>query len=158
MNPHLESQLTTRRHGSFNFTFPILPALTLPIQIETWNTFNAAGQITQYDATFKWWQWTVDYLLQTAASANNMTLPQITAYATQKLAGSICATAMTYCNTTAGVPAEDLYTSEGECETFLTTEVRFGEAYELGMSALSLFSPKTFFLCLLTGRCWLGVE
>lgn len=133
--------------NSFNFTFPILPTLTLPIQIDTWNAFTPTGQISQYDATFKWWQWTVDYLLSTAASASNMTLPQITAYATQKLAASICETAMTYCNSSVVPDRGELYASKAECETFLTTEVRFGEAYELGGFAHPSPSPPNDALC-----------
>ena len=80
-----------------------------------------------YDATFKWWQWTFDYLIQTAATGNNMTLPQIQAFATQKLATSICGVAQTYCNGT-----NVQYNSTSQCYDFLTKQVRFGEAYELG--------------------------
>ncbi|MCJ1458580.1 hypothetical protein MMC28_008953 [Mycoblastus sanguinarius] len=115
----------------FNFSFSILGGLTVPVQIETWNSFNAQGQISQYDATFKWWQWTVDYLLQTAASASNMSLTQMEVYATQKLAESICTTAQTYCNGT-----NVQYNSTADCMTFLTSEIRFGEAYELGRNTL----------------------
>ena len=48
-------------------------------------------------------------------------------YATQKLAESICTTAQTYCNGT-----NVQYNSTADCMTFLTSEIRFGEAYELG--------------------------
>ena len=61
-----------------------------------------------------------------------MTLPQITTYATQKLAASVCNTAVTYCNDTVVSQPKDLYSSREECMDFLTGEVRFGEAYELG--------------------------
>lgn len=131
----------------FNFTFPILHDLTLPIEIETWNAFNSRGQISQYDATFKWWQWTVDYLLSTAAAANHMTLPQITSFATQKIASSVCETAMTYCNDSVVSDTANLYSSQKECEGFLTAKVRFGEAYELGMF------PQSRHLSLYT---WIG--
>ena len=56
-----------------------------------------------------------------------MTLPQIQAYATQKLATSICGVAQTYCNGT-----NVQYNSTSQCYDFLTKQVRFGEAYELG--------------------------
>lgn len=61
-----------------------------------------------------------------------MTLPQVVQYATQKLAGSICDTAITHCNASIGVDAKDLYASKEECMAFLGKEIRFGEAYELG--------------------------
>ena len=115
------------RSSSFNFSFPVLKGLSVPIQIDTWNVFNAQGQISEYDATFKWWQWTVDYLLQTAAAASNQTLPAIEKYVTQQLANSICTTAQTYCNGT-----NVQYKSQNDCLNFLTNEVRLGEAYELG--------------------------
>lgn len=128
----------------FNFTFPILPNLVIPLQVDTWSAFNAAGQLSQYDVTFKWWQWTVDYLLGTAAAAHSMTIPQVTAYATQKLAASICDTAMRNCNSKiVGLEKKDLYSSRDECIGFLTKEVRFGEAYELG---------ELFSFCLLQER------
>lgn len=108
----------------------------MPVEIETWNIFNEHGQISQYDATFKWWQWTVDYVLQTAAAAQKMTLAQITVLAQQKLAASICSTSTTYCNATV-TDARNLYKSTEECETYLTEDVRLGEAYELGMPLIS---------------------
>ena len=112
---------------SFEFVFPALKNLAVPIEIQTWNTFNKYGQITQYDATFKWWEWAVDFLLETFAQANNYTLPQTVQVATQALAGSICGTAQTYCNGT-----NVQYSSSQECLNFLTKEVRFGKSYELG--------------------------
>ena len=109
------------------FNFPVLKGLGVPIQIDTWNVINEKGEVSQYDATFKWWQWTVDYLLQTAAAASNQTLPAIEKYVTQQLANSICNTAQTYCN---GTNAQ--YTSQNDCMNFLGKETRLGEAYELG--------------------------
>lgn len=111
----------------FNFSFPILNNLIVPIEIETWNVFDSNHQISQYDATFKWWQWTFNYLIQTAAAAQNMNLTQIEAYATDKLATSICSTAQTFCNGT-----NTQYNSTASCYNYLTTQIRFGEAYELG--------------------------
>ena len=114
------------RHCSFNFSFPLLKGLEVPIQIDTWNAFNDQGEISQYDATFKWWQWTVDYLLQTAAKASNQTLPEIEALVTKELTSSICNTAQIYCK-----GSNVQYKSENDCTQFLG-KVRLGEAYELG--------------------------
>lgn len=115
----------------FNFSFPSLNGLIVPIEIETWNVFNAQGEISMYDATFKWWQWTVDYLFNTTATALNKSLAQTTVIAQEKLAVSICSVAATYCNTSV-TDKENLYTSTDECVAYLTKDVRLGEAYELG--------------------------
>ena len=114
----------------FNFSFPILRGKPVPIVIDTWNVFNSAGEISMYDATFKWWQWTVDYLLTEAGKTLNATKEQAVAYVQNSLADSICGTAMKYCNGT-----NVQYNSTENCLNFLTKEIRFGEAYELGALA-----------------------
>ncbi|KAL9128137.1 MAG: hypothetical protein Q9217_003111 [Psora testacea] len=103
----------------------------VPIVIDTWNVFNAAGEISMYDATFKWWQWTVDYLIGAAGKALNKTTEQTAAFAQKALAESICGTAIKYCNGT-----NVQYNSTQTCLQFLTKEVRLGEAYELGRNTL----------------------
>ncbi|KAL8635824.1 MAG: hypothetical protein Q9228_006722 [Teloschistes exilis] len=115
----------------FQFNFTALN-LVIPVEIGTWNTYNAQGQITQYDASFKYWQWAFDYLLQAAAKkfATNSTQATV-GLLTQALGNSICGTAQTYCNGT-----NVQYQSKEECMGFLTKQVRFGEAYELGRNTL----------------------
>jgi len=44
----------------FNFTSL---NLMVPVEIDSWNTYNAAGEITQFDVTFRYWQWLVDYVV-----------------------------------------------------------------------------------------------
>ena len=111
------------------FNFPAINK-TIPIDIDSWNTYNAQGQISQYDATFKWWQWAVDYIIQQAMPALNATTPTATVEKlTVGLADSICTTAQTYCT-----GANQQYANKGECLGYLTQKVRFGQAYELGMS------------------------
>jgi hypothetical protein len=46
----------------FMFNFTSL-GLIIPIEIDSWNTWNEAGQVTQYDGSFKYWQWAVDYII-----------------------------------------------------------------------------------------------
>ena len=46
----------------FMFNFTSL-SLIVPIEIDSWHTWNEAGQVTQYDGSFKYWQWTVDYII-----------------------------------------------------------------------------------------------
>ena len=50
---------------------------------------------------------------------------------TSVLASEICGTAQTYCNET-----NTQYTDMASCYAYLTQEVRFGEAYELGRNTL----------------------
>lgn len=120
-------------HASrFQFNFTAVN-LVIPVEIDAWNTYNDKGQISQYDATFKWWQWTVDYLLQAAGKKFGTNSTQATVdILTQALAKSICGTSQTYCNGT-----NVQYQSADECFAFLTKEVRFGAAYELGTLSLS---------------------
>jgi hypothetical protein len=46
----------------FMFNFTSL-GLVVPIEIDSWNTWNEVGQITQYEVSFKYWQWTVAYII-----------------------------------------------------------------------------------------------
>lgn len=105
----------------------------VPVDIDSWNTYNAQGQISQYDATFKWWQWTVDYIIGEAMPQLNASTPAAAVdKLTAGLAKSICTTAQTYCKGT-----NQQYQSAGECYDHLTKKVRFGESYELGTSPLT---------------------
>ena len=109
----------------FNFT---ALNLILPLRIDSWNTYNSHGQITQYDASFIWWDWAVATLLEAAAAAfgaNSTAAAE--ARLTQLLAQSICQTSTQYCNGT-----NIQYANDGACLEYLTKEVRFGQPYELG--------------------------
>ncbi|KAL8994975.1 MAG: hypothetical protein Q9188_006919 [Gyalolechia gomerana] len=117
--------VTTLTRFQFNFT---ALNLVVPVEIDAWNTFNQLGQISQYDATFKHWQWTVDYLLQAAGKKFGTNTKQATVGVLQEaIAKSICQTSMTNCK---GTSAQ--YQTNEACFAYLTKEVRFGEAYELG--------------------------
>ncbi|MCJ1260720.1 hypothetical protein MMC22_000582 [Lobaria immixta] len=120
----------------FNTTGFFLP---VPITIDTWITFNSAKEISQYDAVFKWWPWAIEYILGNAAtklgtkSLNatveiNATVEKLS----EALAKSICSTAQDFCT---GLNVQ--YSSERECQEFLTRKVRFGQAHEAGMSIIS---------------------
>jgi len=50
----------------FNFTSL---GLMVPVEIDSWNTYNDKGEITQFDVTFRYWQWLVDYIV-TARQVN----------------------------------------------------------------------------------------
>ncbi|KAL8835229.1 MAG: hypothetical protein Q9170_003391 [Blastenia crenularia] len=122
-NQNVASTLTR-----FQFNFTALN-LVVPVEIDAWNTYNSLGQIAQYDATFKYWQWTVDYLLQAAGKKfGTNTLQATVGVLTQAIAKSICQTSQTYC-----VGGNAQYQNAQECFAYLTGKIRFGEAYELGM-------------------------
>ncbi|RAL17676.1 uncharacterized protein BO97DRAFT_430641 [Aspergillus homomorphus CBS 101889] len=105
--------------------------LLLPVTIDTWIMWNAAGQISQYDATFRWFGFLVDTLIGALASQINGTTAEATAYLTQLLATQICATHDAYC--TGG---NKQYESADACYAFLTTGIRLGKDYELGRNTL----------------------
>lgn len=114
----------------FNFTGL---NLLLPIRIDTWNTFNAQKEISQYDATFVWWDWAFDTLLEAAAPAlGAKSKTQALQVLKGVLAKSICSTAMENCK---GDDAQ--YDSLQECREYLTKTVRFGAPYELGRNTLA---------------------
>lgn len=115
--------------GRFMFNFTAVN-LVLPLRIDSWNTYNAAGEISQYDATFVWWDWAVTTLLQAAAPLLGVnTTAAVQPKLQQALAKSICDTATQYCNGT-----NVQYLRASQCFDYLTTKVRFGQSWELGTS------------------------
>ena len=115
----------------FTFQFPALD-LSLPVVVFIWSAFNAAGEVAQYDATFRRFEWQIDTITAVAATKQGASSP---AEAQQRLTGSlaesICATAARYCNGT-----NVQYNSTATCTDFLTNQIRFGKPYELGRNTL----------------------
>jgi hypothetical protein len=70
-NEHITSAATR-----FMFNFTSL-GLIIPIEIDSWNTWNQAGQVTQYDGSFKYWQWTVGYIIASRYSLNFISMFRI---------------------------------------------------------------------------------
>lgn len=106
--------------------------LVVPIEIDTWIGWNSLGQMTQYDGTFKYWQWLQDYVVQTAMPLiGASTATQAVSTLTTVLASQICTTAQTYCNGT-----NTQYADFPTCYGYLTTQVRWGAAYEFGRNTL----------------------
>ena len=129
----------TEGEASFQFNFTAINKL-VPVEIDSWHTYNVQGQISQYDATFKWWQWTVDYVIGEAMPILNASTPTAAVEKlTAGLAQSICTTSQTYCT-----GSNQQYSSAGECFDYLTKTVRFGQAYELGMSPKNRHSGIDF--------------
>ncbi|KAF2679928.1 hypothetical protein K458DRAFT_393491 [Lentithecium fluviatile CBS 122367] len=110
-----------------NFIFPSFGNISLPITVDTWMTWNAARQVTQYDVTFRWF----GYLLKTLLLSVDKDPVKAQAIATTSIAKSICSTHTKYCNGT-----NTQYESPEECYGFLTKEIRVGESFELGMDTL----------------------
>lgn len=105
----------------------------IPSEVDTWFVFNADGEISEYDASFRWLAWAIDDLLEifTQSLGNGSTATGAIDKLAAALATQICQTASTYC-------IGDLiqYESVAECQSFLTTKIRFGKAYEFGMNTL----------------------
>ncbi|KAH7058966.1 hypothetical protein B0J12DRAFT_379230 [Macrophomina phaseolina] len=114
-----------------------------PVEIDSWILWNQAGQIRQYDATYRWFGNLLDATLALAANSsatqdaeenkrnnNDDDTDHVTSI-TESLATSICTTTQTYCN---GTNAQ--YASFNACYTTLTQQKRFGKAYELGADTL----------------------
>lgn len=115
----------------FMFNFTALNVV-LPIRIDSWNTYNSRGEITQYDASFIWWDWAVATLIEAAAPVLGAKTPEAAeATLTELLAKSICQTSTRYCNGT-----NTQYASDSACLEYLTKKVRFGQPYELGRNTL----------------------
>lgn len=105
---------------------------TSPVELDVWLTYNADGQISQYDATFRRLDWQFAWALkkvETLLGLKNATATE--ARVAGLIAQSVCETASLYCNGT-----NTQYSSMTECETHLTEDVRFGSSYELGMDTL----------------------
>ncbi|KAF2465320.1 uncharacterized protein BDR25DRAFT_337065 [Lindgomyces ingoldianus] len=111
-----------------NFTFPSFGNISLPVTIDTWITWNEAEEITQYDVTFRWFAYLLQTLLLGLAPGNSTLAME---RATMALASSVCNAHTSYCN---GTNAQ--YESRDDCMQFLTQEIRFGQAFELGMNTL----------------------
>ena len=106
--------------------------IVLPVEIDTWNVFNAQGQILEYDATFRWFEYLLDTIIATVGAEIGATsTEEIIQFFTVALVTNICETHQAYCNGT-----NQQYANYSACYDFLTTQVRFGEAYELGMNTI----------------------
>ncbi|ORY06390.1 hypothetical protein BCR34DRAFT_666629 [Clohesyomyces aquaticus] len=110
------------------FSFPSFNNVTLPVTINTWLTWNTAGEITQYDVDFRWFAYLLNTLLSGLAPGNPTLAIQ---RAQSALANSVCDAHTQYCT-----GDNTQYESRDECMEFLTKETRFGNSWELGMNTL----------------------
>ncbi|KAH8879169.1 hypothetical protein GQ53DRAFT_789476 [Thozetella sp. PMI_491] len=106
--------------------------LISPVSIQSYINFDSCGRISQYDAVFKWMDWQFQTVFAAAAAllgTTNLTLVQ--EEVAGLLATNICGVADSYCT-----GSLQQYNSTEECMGFLTQQVPFGEAWQLGMNTL----------------------
>ncbi|KAH9842133.1 hypothetical protein Tdes44962_MAKER07685 [Teratosphaeria destructans] len=103
-----------------------------PTEIDSFITWNSKKQISQYDVTFRRLDHFLDLTIANLGrKINASSLAQTMSITTQALANSVCTTHDKYCNGT-----NLQYESKDACMKFLTQEIRFGKAYELGRNTL----------------------
>ncbi|GAB1216534.1 hypothetical protein ATERTT37_005750 [Aspergillus terreus] len=105
--------------------------LLLPVTIDTWIMWDADGRIMQYDATFRWFGFLLDTLVEALATSINGTASQATAALTQLLATTVCDTHDKYCT-----GKNQQYDNSTACYDFLTTAIPLGKDYDLGRDTL----------------------
>ena len=98
-----------------NFTFPAFNNLSLPVVINSWITWNSAGEISQYDVVFKWF----GHLFQTLIASVGGSTEEASKEIVDKLANSICNTHTKHCN---GSNAQ--HESRDECYRIITEDMR----------------------------------
>ncbi|KAL2848413.1 hypothetical protein BJY01DRAFT_246425 [Aspergillus pseudoustus] len=117
----------------FTFNATSFNSTLVPVTVDTWILYNPDGKIAQYDATFRWFGWLLDTILEAAGrTLFNTTDPLATeSHLATLLASTICQTHEEYC-----LGGNQQYASTEECIRFLTSDIRFGKAYELGRNTL----------------------
>ncbi|PWY91302.1 hypothetical protein BO94DRAFT_488802, partial [Aspergillus sclerotioniger CBS 115572] len=106
--------------------------LIIPGVITAWFQFNSAGQVTQYDAVFRWLDLLFTQIMQAAGRKFNTSDPtEIESRVADLFARTICQTHEKYC-----IGQNRQYTSEDACYVFLTQQIRFGQPYEMGRNTL----------------------
>lgn len=106
--------------------------LIIPGVITAWFQFNSAGQVTQYDAVFRWLDLLFTQIMQAAGRKFNTSDPtEIQSRVADLFARTICQTQEKYC-----VGPNRQYPSEDACYVFLTQQIRFGQPYEMGRNTL----------------------
>jgi hypothetical protein len=104
----------------------------VPVMIDTFIAWNDERKIWQYDATFRWFGYLLDTFLDAVALDINATSPdQATEYVTNTISYSICRTHQNHCTR-----ENEQYSNFEECLEFLSQNIRFGKAHELGQNTL----------------------
>lgn len=108
---------------------------TLPIELDLWTSYDpqGKGKITQFDATFRYWDSAVNASIwfwddYSGANGNATKLQEFVAETSIK---GLCETSQRYCNGT-----NQQYSSMDECLYFLGYKTRFGEPSEAGKNTV----------------------
>ena len=120
--------------ASYSIVVMFTSAITksqIPVTIDAFTAWNPAGEITQYDATFRWFSFLLDTLLNRAATAMGLSLTDAMPKLAGTLTDSVCKIHDQYCT-----GANQQYASRAECLNFLTTQIPFGKDYQLGRNSL----------------------
>lgn len=96
--------------------------------IDTWIAWNDAGEIIQYDATFKWFAHLVQELIFSLDPSDHRTAQ---AKAVGAIINSICTAHTNHC-----IGGNRQYVDEAECTDFLKNKIRVGQPFEMGMNTL----------------------
>jgi hypothetical protein len=123
----------------FNYsTFNIV----IPTEVNFFLTFNALGQVSQYDISFRWFDFLQATLVERAMQLFNISSPtELISTISSELATSICDTHDKYCT-----GSLQQYANHSACMNFLTNDIRFGAAYELGRNTLQCRDLHQFML------------
>ena len=104
--------------------------VVLPVELDAWLVYNDAGELAKYDATFRWFAWTVDTITQLLAANSQLGLgvqPGLAA----TLVDQICAVNDQYCT-----GSNQQYANSSDCTSFLSS-IEIGESYQLGFNTLA---------------------
>ncbi|TID20799.1 hypothetical protein E6O75_ATG05563 [Venturia nashicola] len=117
---------------TFQMFIPVLN-ITLPLEIWTWLSFNSKGEITQYDATFRYVEYYLETILTMGARVLQATSPETALANLQKaLANGICETAESSCT-----GENTQYASYDACYKFLTSGIiPLGQPYQAGRNTV----------------------
>lgn len=104
--------------------------ITTPLQMTVFFTFDGAGAVSEWDATFRYLERNFQYLFVEAGKLMGTDVTGTGNYITKQLADSICNAESHYCT-----GALKQYKSTSECTAFLTN-LNFGGADLLGYNSL----------------------
>ena len=98
-----------------------------------WFSFDADGQIVAYDASFRWFAWLFDEILQAFGKNQGFGSDAGAAGRALKLGliQQICGTASLHC-----IGPDVQYHDSTDCTDFLTREIRLGGSYEFAMNTI----------------------
>lgn len=112
------------------FHFSIINT-TLPLEIDIWAMWDNDGAVTQYDATFRWFDYLFETIMDGVTFRFGLTSRiEAAGFLHRSLVHSICQTHAKYCH-----DGDEQYESTTACEEILDGR-RLGSSYELGADTI----------------------